>query len=67
MPLLTVSLRMMSFVFISRVIWICDLEVELDTTINELFGPNSGYNCPLVATAATNHADAMSTWYQEPI
>ena len=31
--------------------FICDLKAELDTSMDELFQPNSGYNCPLVATA----------------
>ncbi len=32
---------------------ICDLGAELDASMDELFQPNSGYNCPLVATATT--------------
>jgi hypothetical protein len=33
--------------------FVCDLEAELDASMDELFSPNSGYNCPLVATAPT--------------
>jgi hypothetical protein len=28
--------------------FVCDLESELDASMDELFWPNSGYNCPLV-------------------
>jgi hypothetical protein len=31
--------------------FVCDLELELDTSMDELFQPNSSYNCPLLATA----------------
>jgi|JI9StandDraft_2_1071091.scaffolds.fasta_scaffold1332732_1 hypothetical protein len=41
--------------------FVCDLKVELDTSMGELFCPNSGYNCPLVASNCNNHSDAMST------
>jgi hypothetical protein len=33
--------------------FICDLKAELDTSMDELFWPDSGYNCPSVATATT--------------
>jgi hypothetical protein len=33
--------------------FICDLKAELDDSMDELFQPNSGYNCPLIATATT--------------
>jgi hypothetical protein len=33
--------------------FVCDLKLELDATMDELFWPNSGYNCPSVATAPT--------------
>jgi hypothetical protein len=33
--------------------FVCDLKAELDTSIDELFWPDSGYNCPSVATATT--------------
>jgi hypothetical protein len=33
--------------------FVCDLQLELDASMDELFRPNSGYNCPLAATAPT--------------
>jgi hypothetical protein len=34
--------------------FVCDLKAELDASMDEeLFQPNSGYNCPSVATAPT--------------
>jgi hypothetical protein len=33
--------------------FVCDLKLELDTSMDELFWPNSDFNCPLVETAPT--------------
>jgi hypothetical protein len=33
--------------------FICDLKAELDASMDDLFQPNSGYNCPSVATTTT--------------